>query len=100
MPRRKKRTRRSSKKKKIPYAIRKYEVLHLYNIPFKDNRDHTECVQLHFLLQQCELVQKYMTDQNIIKEIALFAMGLCINYISCKTELGIMYKDVLSIKRI
>ena len=76
--------------------MRKYEVLDLYNKRFKDERDQQECIEIHFLLQKCRWIQKYITDQNIVKEIASFAMGLCLECNLCHMEFGVIYETVVN----
>ena len=64
---------------------------------FKNQRDFEECINIHFALLSCSLVKECQPqlDQHIIKEIAVFATGLCIDCNDCKSNNCALYGTTL-----
>ena len=96
MPRNRKRGRQSkkSKKKRLNQQITN---LHRTSTGFHNEQDLKECVDIHLILLQCPLIKNNWNefDQNILKEIATYSTGKCLDCIRCKSPFSILHGNTV-----
>ena len=96
MPRNRKRGRQSkkSKKKRLNQQIIN---LHSTLVGFYHEQDWKECVDIHLILLQCPLIKNILNefDQNILKEIATYSTGKCLDCIRCRSPCSILHGNTV-----
>lgn len=97
MPRKRRRGRQSKKKRELDALKKQIINLHYTDAGFQNEHDWQECFDIHLLLLQCPLIQNNpeQIDQNILKEIATYATGSCMDCDLCKVSFCILRENTV-----